>query len=82
MTFAQHFLNIKCHQRDYKPRNAYKILQRVFIQQEIMFKTLEIEKVREQLNKMKDDLRTVVSFFHWCILLIHLQKAILKLSKE
>ena len=26
---------------------------------------MEIEKVREQLNKMKDDLRTVVSFFDW-----------------
>ena len=36
--------------------DAYKISQRAFIQQEITSKTLEIEKVREQLNKMKDDL--------------------------
>ena len=45
--------------------DAYKISQRVFIQQEVTFKILEIEKVREQLNKMKDELRTVVSFFDW-----------------
>ena len=43
--------------------DAYKISQHVFIQQEIMFKTLEIGKVYEQLNNMKDDLRTAVSFF-------------------
>ena len=43
--------------------DAYKISQRVFLQQEITFKTLEIKKVHEQLNKMKVDLRTVVSFF-------------------
>ena len=41
--------------------NAYKIPQSVFVQQEIRFKTLEIDKVRAQLNKMKDDLRTVVT---------------------
>ena len=45
--------------------DAYEISQRIFIQQEITFKTLEIEKVCEQLNKMKNDLRTVVRFFDW-----------------
>ena len=45
--------------------DACEISQRIFIQQEITFKTLEIEKVCEQLNKMKNDLRTVVRFFDW-----------------
>ena len=45
--------------------DKYKLSQRVFIQQEITFKTLKTDKVRVQLNKMKDDLRTVVSFFDW-----------------
>ena len=61
--------------------DAYKISQRVFIQQEIRFKTLDIENVREQLNTMNDDLKTVASLIG-CILLIHLRKAILKLLKE
>ena len=43
--------------------DAYTLSQRAFIQKEI--KTLEIKKVCAQLNKMKDDLRTVVSFFDW-----------------
>ena len=64
MVFAQRFLNTKCHRRDHKPLTHTKF-GKVFIQQEITFKTLEIEKVREQLEKMKDDLRTVVSFFDW-----------------
>ena len=45
--------------------DAFKILLHVSIQQEITFKTLENEKVCKQLNKMKDDLRTVVCFFDW-----------------
>ena len=64
MVFAQRFLNTKCHRRDHKPLTHTKF-RKVFIQQEITFKTLEIEKVREQLNKRKDDSRTVVSFFDW-----------------
>ena len=48
-----------------QPSNAYKISQSVFVQEEIRFKTLEIDKVCAQLNKMKNDLRTVVSFFDW-----------------
>ena len=45
--------------------DKYKLSQRVFIQQEITSKTLKTDKVRVQLSKMKDDLRTVVSFFDW-----------------
>ena len=59
------FLKYKMSSKRLQTSDAYKISQRVFIQQEITFKTLEIEKVREQLEKMKDDLRTVVSFFDW-----------------
>ena len=44
--------------------DAFKMLH-VSIQQEITFKTLKNEKVCKQLNKMKDDLRTVVCFFDW-----------------
>ena len=59
------FLIYKMSSKRLQTSDAYKISQRVFIQQEITFKTLEIEKVCEQLNKMEDDLGTVVSFFGW-----------------
>ena len=45
--------------------DAYIISQQVFIQQEVKLKTLEIDKVRAQLSKMKDGLRSVLSFLDW-----------------
>ena len=75
------FLKYKMSSKRSQTFDAYKISQRVFIQQEIRFKTLDIENVREQLNTMNDDLKTVASLIG-CILLIHLRKAILKLLKE
>lgn len=45
--------------------DAYRHSKCLFIEQEITFKTLEIDKVREKVNKMKDELRTVLRFFDW-----------------
>ena len=59
------FLKYKMSSKRLQSCDAYEISQRIFIQQEITFKTLEVGKVCEQLNKMKNDLRTVVSFFDW-----------------
>ena len=57
------FLKYKMSSKRLQTSDKYKISQRVFTQQETTFQTLMIEKVCEQLNKVKDDLRTVVSFF-------------------
>ena len=35
--------------------DAYRLSKCLFIQQEITFKTLGIDKVPEKVNKMKDD---------------------------
>ena len=60
---CQLFLKYKMPSKRLQIFGAYKISQRVFIQQEIRFKTFETENVREQLNTMNDDLKTVASFF-------------------
>ena len=45
--------------------DACKLSQNIFKPQEIIFKTLEIDKICAQLNKRNDDLRSAVSFFDW-----------------
>ena len=66
MILVQRFLNTKCNRRDFRNFNFdFRISQRAFIQQETTFKTLEIENLQEQVNKMKNDLKTAVSFFYW-----------------
>ena len=72
------FLKYEMSSKRLQTSDAQKISKSIFIHQEIMFKTLEIEKVCAQFNKMKDNLRSFVSLIG-CILLIHLRKAILKL---
>ena len=62
--------------------DACKLSQNIFKLQEITFKTLEIDKICAQLNKINDNLRSAISFFDYHISLIHLRTAILKLSKE
>ena len=59
------FLKYKMPTKRLLTFDAYIISQQVFIQQEVKLKTLEIDKVRAQLSKMKDDLRSVLSFFDW-----------------
>ena len=45
--------------------DACKLSQNIFKPQEITFKTLEIDKICAQLNKINDNLRSAVSFFDW-----------------
>ena len=44
---------------------SYRRSQRLFLQDEISLKTLEREKVVRELQLIRGDLRTVVSFLDW-----------------
>ena len=41
------------------------VSQRLFLQEEITFKTVEKEKIIRELQKIKNDLRTVMNFIDW-----------------
>ena len=45
--------------------DAYRRSQRLFLQEEITFKSVEKEKTRKMLSKLEVDLRSVMSFVDW-----------------
>ena len=44
---------------------SYRRSQHLFLQEEITFKTIEKEKIIRELQKIKNDLRTVMNFIDW-----------------
>ena len=63
MIYAQCFLNTKCHWRDYKPLTHTKFLNAVLYSRKLRLKHWRFRNFHKKKNKMKDDLRTVVTFF-------------------
>ena len=45
--------------------DAYRRCQRLFLQEEIIFKSVEKEKTRKALSKLEVDLQSVVNFGDW-----------------
>ena len=43
----------------------YRRLQHLFLQEKVIFKTIEREKIARELQKIKNDLRTVMHFIDW-----------------
>ena len=43
----------------------YRRLQHLFLQEKVIFKTIEREKIIRELQKIKNDLRTVMHFIDW-----------------
>ena len=44
---------------------SYRRYQHLFLQEEITFKTIEREKIIRELQKIENDLRTVMNFIDW-----------------
>ena len=53
---------------------AYKLSQRLFLQEEITSKTLERKKVNSNTEKLKTKLLSTVSFIDWTYILHNLER--------
>ena len=59
------FLRYKMSSKRLQNSESYKRSQRMFLQEEVTFKTVEKEKIIRKIRKVKDDLRSVISFIDW-----------------
>ena len=55
------FIQYKISSMDLQNSNAYRQLQRLFIQQELTFQNLEQEKIILEMESIKSDLRMVIN---------------------
>ena len=56
------FLRYMMSNKRLQTSDAYRRSQRLFLQEEITFKSVEKEKTRKMLSKLEVDLRSVMSF--------------------
>ena len=59
------FLRYMMSNKRLQTSDAYRRSQRLFLQEEITFKSVEKEKTRKMLSKLEVDLRSVMSFVDW-----------------
>ena len=59
------FLRYKMSNKRLQTSDAYRRSQRLILQEEITFKSVEKEKTRKMLSKLEVDLRSVMSFVDW-----------------
>ena len=59
------FLRYKLSSKRLQNSESYRRSQHLFLQEEITFKTIEGEKIIRELQKIKNDLRTVMNFIDW-----------------
>ena len=59
------FIQYKISSMDLQNSNAYRQLQRLFIQQELTFQNLEQEKIILEMESIKSDLRMVINLIDW-----------------
>ena len=59
------FLRYKLSSKRLQNSESYRRSQHLFLQEEITFKTIEREKIIRELQKIKNDLRTVMNFIDW-----------------
>ena len=57
-----------------KNSNAYRQSQRLFIQEELTFKNVEQQKIILEMERIKSDLRMVISLIDW----IHISRTFLE----
>ena len=63
--FCPTFLRYKLSSKRLQNSESYRRSQHLFLQEEITFKTIEREKIIRQLQKINNDLRTVMNFIDW-----------------
>ena len=59
------FLRYKMSSRRLRTSNSYAASQRLFLQEEITFKTADRVKLGNELDNLQNEIRTVVSFIDW-----------------
>ena len=59
------FLQYKMSSKRLKDSESYKVSQRLFLQEEIAFKTADRLKLVNDLTNLTGDIRTVISFVDW-----------------
>ena len=61
LTFIQYKISSICLENS----NAYRLSQRVFMQEELSFKNVEQEKIVLEMERIQSDLRMVINLIDW-----------------